>query len=130
MKAWTTYFDVSLRWPKWHLHLRQRRRCFIHYRQFSFFGWWRSFIYIPNLVRFACICNKVSDFNECNLVITEKNIYTKGTAFINYWKHSQNFITVIKILYKDTILHEDIWSKGYFSPMFYGDVMNKFKKKS
>ena len=41
-------------------------------------------------------------------MITDKNFYTKGTAFINYWKCSHN-ITTIKILYINTILHTEIF---------------------
>ena len=33
-------------------------------------------IYISQLVRFARICNNVSDFNGGNFVITGKNVYT------------------------------------------------------
>ena len=38
----------------------------------------------------------------------KKKIYTKDTAFINYWKLSQNVITTIKILYLNTILQAEI----------------------
>ena len=52
---------------------------------------------ISPLLRFAIICNNVSDFNDHNLVITE-NFYTKDTAFIN-------IITAIKVLYINTKMY-------------------------
>ena len=68
--------------------------------------------YISQLVRFARIYNNVSDFSDSNLVKTEKNHL--HTVLMNYWRHLQNFITVIKVLFRDTILHAEIWPKKGF----------------
>jgi len=58
-----------------------------------------------------------------------KHFYTKDNAFINYWKLSHNLFTDIKILYINTILHAEIWSKRCIShPYFYGNVINKVEK--
>ena len=50
--------------------------------------------YFSQLVCFARICDNVSDFSDCNLVITNE------TVFVNYWKLWLKFITAISEFYK------------------------------
>ena len=68
--------------------------------------------YIYQLIRFTCICNNVSDFNDRNFVITEKLL------------HPCYHYTDIVNKYNSTCRYQ----KGYFPSMFYGDIFNKAKK--
>ena len=61
-------------------------------------------VYISLLVCFACI---VSDFNDSNLMITEKKLVHQGYCFHKLLKTFTNFITTVNILYKN------LFHKGY-----------------
>ena len=73
------------------------------------FLWPLFYDYISQLVRFAHICNNVSDFNDRNLVITGKPLH-QGRCF---HKLLLKTFTIFFYCYKDlvymnTILHAEI----------------------
>ena len=85
-------------------------------------------IYISQLVRFARVCNNVSDFNERNLFITGKLLH-QG---FRYHKLVKTF-TKFYYRYKDLILKYKTTCKklivsGINHPIFYGNIINKAKK--
>ena len=85
-------------------------------------------VYISQLVRFARICNNVSDFNERNLCITEKLLhqgfrYHKLVKTFTKFYHRYNDI-ILK--YKSTCRH--LIRCGISHPHFYGNILYKAKK--
>jgi hypothetical protein len=118
IKDWTVFWYVSL----WWLTLAFTTKETMFLSLLSIFLFWMVTLLcshymalsISQLVSFTCI------YNTSMTVISwqQKNFYTKGTAFINYWKHSQNCITVIKILYRYNSTWKYLIKKGISHPCF------------
>ena len=74
-------------------------------------------VYIYQLVRFACICNNVSDFNDRKLVM-QKNAYIKDIVFITFTK-----------FYKDLVYNPGykfrFYKKIAFPILFFCHLINK-----
>ena len=82
-------------------------------------------VYISQLVRYARICNNVSDFNERNAVITEKLLH-QGYRFHKLLKTFTKFYHRYKDLvckYNKTC--KNLINSGISHPAFYGDVVHK-----
>ena len=85
-------------------------------------------VYISQLVRFARVCNDVSDFNERNLYITEKLLhqgfrYHKLVkTFSKFYHRYQNIITKYRSTSRFLIRH------GISHPIFYGNILYKAQK--
>ena len=83
-------------------------------------------VYISQLIRFARVCSNVNDFNNRNLFLTAKLLkqgyrYHKiQKAFSNFYHRHSEFKYGIGL---KTILHQ-----GISEPIFYGDLVNKFKR--
>ena len=85
-------------------------------------------VYISQLVRFARICNKVSDFNDRNQCITEKLLH-QGYRYHKLLKTFIKFYHRYKdILHKYNSTCRDLIKKGISHPNFYGNVVNKARK--
>jgi hypothetical protein len=102
--------------------LRQKRRFFFSYRQFSFF-WMMTFpsygLYISHLVRFPRICNNVFDINDRNLIITEKLLHqgyhfhqllkTFTKLYYRYADLAYKYNYTCRNMIKKDIYHKKIW---------------------
>ena len=84
--------------------------------------------YIPQLVRFARVCNHVADFNERKKYLTAKLLqqgyrYHKfRKTFPIFYRRYHEIISIFNVGLK-TLLRE-----GLSEPEFYGDLVDKFKK--
>ena len=82
-------------------------------------------VYISQLVRFARVCNNVSDFNERNLFITEKLLhqgfrYHKLVkTFTKFYYRYRDLISKFKTTCKRLIV------SGISHPTFYGNIIHK-----
>ena len=76
-------------------------------------------VYISQLIRFARVCNHVTDFNARNKCLTAKLLH-KG---YRYHKLRKTFSKFYRRHGLKTLL-----SEGLSEPEFYGDLVYKFKK--
>ena len=85
-------------------------------------------VYISQLIRFARVCSNVDDFNNRNLFLTIKVLkqgyrYHKiRKAFFKLYHRHSEVIVKYNIGLK-TLLHQ-----GISEPIFYGDLVYKFKR--
>ena len=85
-------------------------------------------VYISQLIRFARVCNHVTDFNARNKCLTAKLLqqgyrYHKlRKAFSKFYRRHYELISKYNVGLK-TLL-----SEGLSEPEFYGDLVYKFKK--
>ena len=85
-------------------------------------------LYISQLIRFARVCSYVDDFNNINLFLTAKLLkpgyrYHKiRKAFSKlYHRHSE-------LIVKYNIGLKILLQQGISEPIFYGDLVHKFKR--
>ena len=85
-------------------------------------------VYIAQLIRFARVCSNVDDFNNRNLFLTAKLLkhdyrYHKirNTFSKFYQRHSELFV-------KYNIGLKTLLQQGISEPIFYGDLVYKFKR--
>ena len=85
-------------------------------------------VYISQLIRFARVCSNVDDFNNRNLVLTAKLLkqgyrYHKiRKAFSKFYhRHSE-------LIVKYNIGLKTLLQQGISEPIFYGDLVYKFKR--
>ena len=84
--------------------------------------------YISQLIRFARVCSNVDDFNNRNLFLTAKLLkqgyrYDKiRKAFSKFYhRHSE-------LIVKYNIELKTLLQQGISEPIFYGDLVYKFKR--
>ena len=85
-------------------------------------------VYISQLIRFARVCSNVDDFNNSNLFLTAKLLkqgyrYHKiRKAFSKFYhRHSE-------LIVKYNIGLKTLLQQGISEPIFYGDLVYKFKR--
>ena len=85
-------------------------------------------VYISQLICFARVCSNVDDFNNRNLFLTAKLLkqgyrYHKiRKAFSKFYhRHSE-------LIVKYNIGLKTLLQQGIFEPIFYGDLVYKFKR--
>ena len=86
-------------------------------------------VYISQLIRFARASSYVADFNTRNKLLTQK-LLKQG---YRYHKHSKTFSKFYRRYY-DLISEfqvglKSLLGQGLSEPDFYGDLVNKLKKK-
>ena len=85
-------------------------------------------VYISQLILFARLCSYVDDINNRNLFLTAKLLkqgyrYKKNRkAFSKFYHRNSELIVKYNILLK-TLLQQ-----GISEPIFYGDLVNEFKR--
>ena len=84
-------------------------------------------VYISQLIRFARVCSNVDDFNNRNLFLTAKLLkqgyrYKIRKAFSKFYHGHSELIVKYNIALK-TLLQQ-----GISGPIFYGDLVYKFKR--
>ena len=85
-------------------------------------------VYISQLIRFARVCSNVKDFNNRNLFLTAKLLkqgyrdHKIRKAFSKFYhRHS-------KLIVRYNIGLNTHLQQGISEPIFYGDLVNKFKR--
>ena len=84
-------------------------------------------VYISQLIRFARVCSNVDDFNSRNLFLTSKLLkqgyrYHKiRKAFSKFYHRHSELIVKYNIVLKTPL------QQGISEPIFYGDLVYKFK---
>ena len=85
-------------------------------------------IYISQLVRFARCCTSVFDLHSKNLQITSK-LSTQGYRYHKLRKTFGKFFrSYSELLSKGAISFQDYVSQGITHPVFYGDLVYKFRR--
>ena len=87
-------------------------------------------VYISQLIRFARVCSNVHDFNNRNLFLTAELLeqgyryrYHKIRKLFTKFYHSHSELIVKYIIGLKTLLQQ-----GISEPIFYGDLVFKFKR--
>ena len=85
-------------------------------------------VYISQLIRFASVCSNVDDFNNINLFLTAKLLkqgyryHIIRKAFVEFYhRHSE-------LIVKYNIGLKTLLQQGISEPIFYGDLVYKFKR--
>ena len=85
-------------------------------------------VYISQLIRFARVCSNVDDLNNRNLFLTAKLLiqgyryHTIRKAFSKFYhRHSE-------LIVKYNIGLKTLLQQGISEPIFYGDIVYKFKR--
>ena len=78
-------------------------------------------VYISQLIRFAKVCNHVTDFNARNKCLTAK-LLQQGYRYHKFRK------TFSKLISKYNVGLKTLLGEGLSEPEFYGDLVYKFKK--
>ena len=77
-------------------------------------------VYISQLIRFARVCSNVDDFNNRNLFLTAK-LLKQGYRYHKIQKH-------FELIVKYNIGLKTLLQQGISEPIFYGDLVYKFKR--
>ena len=85
-------------------------------------------VYISQLIRFARVCNHVTDFNARNKCLTAK-LLQQGYRYHKLRKTFSKFYRRhIQLISKYNVGLKTLLSEGLSEPEFYGDLVYKFKK--
>ena len=85
-------------------------------------------VYISQLIRFARVCNHVTDFNARNECLTAK-LLQQGYRYHNFRKTFSKFYRRhYELISKYNVGLKTLLSEGISEPEFYGDLVYKFKK--
>ena len=80
-------------------------------------------VYISQLIRFARVCNRVTDFNARNKCLTAKH-FQQGNRYHKHRKTlSKLYRRHFELISKLTLFRDDL-----LEPEFYGDLVYKLKK--
>ena len=85
-------------------------------------------VYISQLIRFARVCSNVDDFNNRNLFLTAK-VLKQGYRYHKIRKAFSKFYhRHSEIIVKYNIGLKTLLQQGIPEPIFYGDLVYKFKR--
>ena len=85
-------------------------------------------VYISQLIRFARVCNHVTDFNARNKGLTAK-LLQQGYRYHKLRKTFSKFYRRhYELISKYNVGLKTLLSEGLSEPEFYGDLVYKFKK--
>ena len=85
-------------------------------------------VYISQLIRFARVCNHVTDFNARNKCLTAK-LLQQGYRYHKLRKTFSKFDRRhYELISKYNVGLKTLLSEGLSEPEFYGDLVYKFKK--
>ena len=85
-------------------------------------------VYISQLIRFARVCNHVTDFKARNKCLTAK-LLQQGYLYHKLQKTFSKFYRRhYELISKYNVELKTLLSKGLSEPEFYGDLVYKFKK--
>ena len=81
-------------------------------------------VYMSQLIRFSRVCSNVDDFNNRNLFLTAK-LFNQG---YRYHKIRKAFSKFYQLIVKYNIGLKTLLQRGISEPIFYGDLVYKFKR--
>ena len=85
-------------------------------------------VYISQLIRFARVCNHVTDFNARNKCLTAK-LLQQGYRYHKRRKtFSKFYLRHYELISKFNVVLKTLLGEGLSEPEFYGDLVYKFKK--
>ena len=84
-------------------------------------------VYISQLIRFARVCSDVDDFNNRNLFLTAKLLKQDIIKFEKHFK-SKFYYRHSELIVKYNIGSKTLLQQGISEPIFYGDLVYKFKR--
>ena len=85
-------------------------------------------VYISQLIRFARVCSNVDDFNNINLFVTAK-LLKQGYRYNKIRKAFSKFYHIhSELIIKYNIGLKTLLQQGISEPIFYGDLVYKFKR--
>ena len=85
-------------------------------------------VYISQLIRFARVCNHVTDFNARNKCLTAK-LLQQGYRYHKLRKTFSKFYRRhYELISKYNVGLKTLLSEGLSEPEFYGDLVYKFKR--
>ena len=85
-------------------------------------------VYISQLIRFARVCSNVDDFNNRNLFLTAK-LLKQGYRYHKIRKaFSEFYHRHSELIVKYNIGLKHLLQQGISEPIFYGDLVYKFKR--
>ena len=85
-------------------------------------------VYISQLIRFARVCNHVSDFNARNKCLTAKPLQQGYRHHKLRKTFSKFYRRHFELISKYNVGLKTLLSEGLSEPEFYGDLVYKFKK--
>ena len=84
-------------------------------------------VYISQLIRFARVCSNVGDFNNRNLLLTAK-LLKQGYRYHKIRKAFSKFYhRHLELIVKYNFGLKTLLQQGISEPIFYGDLVYKFK---
>ena len=84
-------------------------------------------VYISQLIRFARVCSNVDDFNKRNLFLTA-TLFKQGYRYHKIRKAFSKFYhRRSELIVKYNIRLKTLLQQGISEPIFYGDLVYKFK---
>ena len=87
-----------------------------------------SMLYISQLIRFACVCSYVDDFNNRNFFLTAK-LLKQGYRYHRIRKTFSKFYhRHLMLIIKYNIELLTLLQQGISEPISYGDLVYKFKR--
>ena len=85
-------------------------------------------VYISQLIRFDRVCSNVDDFNNRNLFFTAK-LLKQGYRYHKIRKSFSKFYhRLSELIVKNNIGLKTLLQQGISEPIFYGDLVYKFKR--
>ena len=85
-------------------------------------------VYISQLIRFARVCNHVTDFSARNKCLTAK-LLQQGNGYHKLRKtFSKFYCRHYELISKYNVGLKTLLNEGLLEPEFYGDLVYKFKK--
>ena len=85
-------------------------------------------VYVSQLIRFASVCSSVDDFNKMNLFLTAK-LLKQGYRYHKIRKSFSKFYhRHTELIVKYNIGLKTLLQQSISEPMFYGDLVYKFKR--
>ena len=85
-------------------------------------------IYISQLIHFARVCSHVDDFNNRNKYLTSK-LLKQGNRYHKLCKdYSKCYYRHSELIVKYNICLKTLLQQGILEPVFYGDLVNTFKR--
>ena len=85
-------------------------------------------VYISQRIRFTRVCSNVDDFNSRNLILTAK-LLKQGYRLYKIQKEFSKFYhRHLELIVKYNIELKTLLQQGISKPIFYGDLVYKFKR--
>ena len=117
---WVCHFPIGILGQVWYLIVSIPDLCTLTYFSYG--------VYISQVIRFARVCSNVDDFNNRNLFLTA-NLLKQGYRYHKIRKTFSKFYhRHSELIVKYNIGLKTLLQQGISKPIFYGDLVYKFKR--